>query len=63
MFWALGVYKNKFRGVKDSASGNFCYDPVRATGVLKSLSYAELSNHGLAGNFRNEVEWRMQLRS
>lgn len=59
----LGMYKNRFCGVKDSSSGNFCADPIRATRVLKSLNYAELTNHGLAENFRNEVEWRMQLRS
>jgi hypothetical protein len=57
-----GTYKNKIRGVKDCSSGNYCADPIRATRVLQSLNYHELTNHGLAGNFRNEVEWRMQLR-
>jgi len=46
----------------DAIAGDFCYKPKRATRILTSAPVDEVANVNRTGDFRTEVEWRLQLR-
>ena len=53
-----GVYGGPF-----NASGDYCSTPRRAAVMLRNSSYSELTIRDRPADFRNEVIWRMRLRS
>lgn len=62
-----GMYKKRF-DTNDTpsaypVSGDVVVKPVRAIDLLHSKSRSELSVPTRACDFKNEVEWRMTLRS
>eukprot|EP01041_Mallomonas_annulata_P010652 gene10652-22235_t len=58
-----GMYKKRFE-VNPSCpvSGDYCDRPIRATRLLNSTPVNLLTIPSRAGDFRTEVEWRLQLR-
>jgi hypothetical protein len=42
--------------------GDYCVQPMRARNMLINHSYKELTIPGRAGDFKNEVEWRLNFR-
>mmetsp|Transcript_10463 Transcript_10463/g.10531 ORF Transcript_10463/g.10531 Transcript_10463/m.10531 type:complete len:159 (-) Transcript_10463:277-753(-) len=59
-----GMYKKRFENdtVSQAISGDFCDRPIRATRLLNSTPVNRLTITKRAGDFRTEVEWRLQLR-
>ena len=57
------MYKKRFDPhEKIHSSGEVCESPVRAIRMLNSTSLGQLNIPARSGDFRNEVEWRLQLR-
>ena len=48
--------------VSGSGSGELCSSPERARSILKSTPVWDLNLPSRSGDFRTEVEWRLQLR-
>lgn len=61
-----GMYKKRFLDPNGSlsiaGSGDFCDRPIRATRLLNSTEVSKLTIPRRAGDYRNEVEWRLLLR-
>jgi hypothetical protein len=65
-----GVYKKRLderdgKVIKDlsaQGTGELCASPSRARRLLKSTPVAKLNMPRRSGDFRTEVEWRLQLR-
>lgn len=65
-----GVYKQRLnerdgRFIDDlsaQGTGELCASPKRARRLLKSTPVAKLNMPGRSGDYRTEVEWRLQLR-
>lgn len=65
-----GVYRNRLavrdgKGMVDMSergTGELCSSPKRARNLLMSTRVADLNMPGRSGDYRNEVEWRLQLR-
>jgi hypothetical protein len=48
--------------IRGPGTGELCSSPKRAMKLLKSTPVAKLNMPGRSGDYRNEVEWRLQLR-
>ena len=59
-----GIYKQRFQENNFFMFKEFDYvsDPIAARKILLNTSYATLNSLGRAGDFKNEVEWRLSLR-
>ena len=59
-----GIYKQRFEEAQSWRYSNFDYveDPVAARKLLLNSSYKDLTIPGRAGDFKNEIEWRLSLR-
>ena len=57
-----GLYKNRFQNSNKNAGGDYCRNPLAATRLLQSVPSTDLNIPGRALDFRDEVEWRLQLR-
>ena len=58
-----GMYKKRFdERARHLPTGEVCENPIRAIRLLNSTSLDKLTIPARAGDFRTEVEWRLQLR-
>jgi hypothetical protein len=60
-----GLYKSRIQAKtkpSNHSNGDFCDNPLCAIRMLKNNSYSNLNIRGRSGDFRSEVEWRLQLR-
>mmetsp|Transcript_16919 Transcript_16919/g.25515 ORF Transcript_16919/g.25515 Transcript_16919/m.25515 type:complete len:159 (+) Transcript_16919:93-569(+) len=62
MFTGIQKMKYDSRANLENGSGEVCTAPSRAIRLLNSRTYKELNIPTRTGDFRNEVEWRLQLR-
>ena len=56
------VTKSRFEHTDISVSGDFCSDPSKATRMLMSNSYSDLTIPTRAADFNSGVEFRLSLR-